>query len=74
MLEQDRLYEFFSKFYTGTGINFYPFYLDSDYSIIKFKPGQIKDLISEEIDKEIETVRNQEELDKATNLIKKEFF
>lgn len=67
-------YEFFSKFYTGTGINFYPFYLDSDYSIIKFKPGQIKDLISEEIDKEIETVRNQEELDKATNLIKKEFF
>jgi len=67
-------YEFFSKFYTGTGIDFFPFYLNNEYSIIKFRPGPTKDLISEEIAKEIETERNQEELDKATNLIKKEFF
>ena len=46
-------YEFFSKFYQGTGADFFPFYLDDEYSIIIFRGDFRIDLISEEIEKEL---------------------
>ena len=66
-------YEFFFKFYTGSGIEYFPFYLDNDYSIITFQREVEKDIISEEIEKEIDTISVKEEIDRAINYISKKF-
>ena len=66
-------YEFFFKFFQGSGIEYFPFYLDSDYSIITFSREHEIDLISKEIDKEIEIKSVKDEIDKAKSFINKEF-
>ena len=66
-------YEFFFKFYKGSGIEYFPFYLDSDYSIMTFQAEIGKDIISEEIEKEIDTVSVKEEIDKAISYISKKY-
>ena len=67
-------YEFFFKFYKGTGTEFFPFYLDNNYSAITFRVDFEKDLISEEIEKEFETKRAKEEVDKAISYIESKYF
>ena len=44
-------YEFFFKFYQGSGTDYFPFYLDNNYSMLKFRAEAEKDIISEEIDR-----------------------
>jgi len=66
-------YEFFFKFYQGSGIDYFPFYLDNNYSILKFRAEAEKDIISEEIEKEIDTQLVKEEIDKAISYISKKF-
>lgn len=66
-------YEFFFKFYQGQGIEFYSFYLDQNYSLINFQSESRKDIISEEIEKEIETEKVQSVVNDAVNKIKKKF-
>ncbi|MFW9827529.1 MAG: V-type ATP synthase subunit I [Candidatus Thorarchaeota archaeon] len=66
-------YEFFFKFFQGSGIEYFPFYLDNNYSIMSFSKELDKDIISEEIDKEIEIKSVKEEIDKAKSYIIKEF-
>ncbi|MHA2429866.1 MAG: V-type ATP synthase subunit I [Promethearchaeota archaeon] len=67
-------YEFFFKFYQGTGTEFFPFYLDEDYSIINFRKEISKDIISEEIEKEMETEKTKEVIDEAIKIIEDKFF
>ncbi|MFX1586965.1 MAG: V-type ATP synthase subunit I [Promethearchaeota archaeon] len=67
-------YEFFFKFYKGTGTEFFPFYLDNNYSAIAFRVDFEKDLISEEIEKEFETKKAKEEVDKAISYIQDKYF
>jgi vacuolar-type H+-ATPase subunit I/STV1 len=67
-------YEFFFKFYKGTGTEFFPFYLNSNYSEVKFRVDFEKDLISEEIQKEIVSKKAQEEVDKAITYIEGKYF
>jgi vacuolar-type H+-ATPase subunit I/STV1 len=66
-------YEFFFKFYQGSGIEYFPFYLDDNYSILNFQAGLEKDVISEEIEKEIDVQSIKEEVEKATNYIINKF-
>lgn len=70
-------YEFFFKFYQGSGIDYFPFYLDNNYSILKFRAEAEKDIISEEIEREIEREIDmqlvKEEIDKAISYISKKF-
>jgi vacuolar-type H+-ATPase subunit I/STV1 len=66
-------YEFFFKFYRGSGIEYFPFYLDTDYSIMVFHGEEEVDIISEEIEKEIDTISAKEEIDKALSYISKKF-
>ncbi|MFX1377313.1 MAG: V-type ATPase 116kDa subunit family protein, partial [Promethearchaeota archaeon] len=66
-------YEFFFKFYQGTGINYFPFYLDNNYSILTFRTEAERDVISEEIEREIDTQLVKEEINKAINYISKKF-
>jgi vacuolar-type H+-ATPase subunit I/STV1 len=66
-------YEFFFKFFQGSGSEYFPFYLDNDYSIMTFSGELEKDIISEEIDKEIEIKSVKDEIDKARSFISKEF-
>jgi len=67
-------YEFFFKFYQGTGVTYIPFYLDDKYSTISFKLSAIYDVISEEIDKEIESKKAHEDIIKAEQYISKKYF
>jgi V/A-type H+-transporting ATPase subunit I len=67
-------YEFFFKFYQGSGVSYIPFHLDDKYSIIIFKLSTIKDVISEKIDKEIESKKTHEDIIKAENYISKKYF
>ena len=66
-------YEFFFKFYKGTGTEFYQFHLDNIYSGIKFKVALDRDLISEEIQKEIEPEKAKLEVDKAVKYIEDKY-
>ncbi|MHA1932122.1 MAG: V-type ATPase 116kDa subunit family protein, partial [Promethearchaeota archaeon] len=66
-------YEFFFKFYKGSGIKFFPFYLDEEFSVLNFKVGIEKDVISEEIEKEIDIQSIKEEVEKATSYITNKF-
>ena len=65
-------YEFFFKFYQGSGIEYFPFFLDNDYSIITFKIE--KDIISEEIDKEIDSRIVKDGVDEAISILSEKFF
>jgi len=67
-------YEFFFKFYQGSGNEFFPFYLDDDYSIIDFKITSERDIISEEIEREIEAKKLKGDLDEAVTYISDKFF
>ncbi len=62
-------YEFFFKFYQGSGTEFFPFYLGNKFSIMIFKVETEKDLISEEIEKEITVKKSKESLNRAINYI-----
>ena len=67
-------YEFFFKFYQGSGVTYIPFHLDDKYSVVLFKLSTIKDVISDEIDKEIESKKTHEDIIKAENYISKKYF
>lgn len=67
-------YEFFFKFYQGTGVTYIPLHLYDKYSIVSFKISTIRDVISEEIDKEIESKKTHEDIIKAENYISKKYF
>ncbi|MBD3254444.1 MAG: hypothetical protein GF383_05085 [Candidatus Lokiarchaeota archaeon] len=62
-------YEFFFKFYQGSGTEFFPFYLDNNYSEIIFRADIEKDIISEEIEKEISIKLAKENIDRAVSYI-----
>ena len=66
-------YEFFFKFYQGSGIGYFPFYLDNNFSIINFRTITERDIISEEIEKEIDTESSKEDIDKAIKYITKKY-
>ncbi|MHA1912726.1 MAG: V-type ATPase 116kDa subunit family protein, partial [Promethearchaeota archaeon] len=66
-------YEFFFKFYQGSGIDYFPFYLDNDFSIMKFSGIVERDVIYEEIEREIDTKTVKEEIEKAISYISKKF-
>ncbi len=66
-------YEFFFKFYQGSGIDYFPFYLDNDFSIMKFSGIVKRDVIYEEIEREIDTKSVKEEIEKAINYISKKY-
>jgi len=66
-------YEFFFKFYQGAGIEYFPFYLDNNYSIMRFKGEIEKDIIFEEIEKAFDTTTIKEEIDKAKMYISKRY-
>ena len=66
-------YEFFFKFYQGSGVEYYPFYIDEEYSKIKFQLSSEKDLISEEIDKGIVKRISQENIENALKYIAKNY-
>jgi hypothetical protein len=66
-------YEFFFKFFQGTGIQYFPFHLDSNFSIMTFQGDIEKDIISEEIEKEIDTLSAKEEIDRAISYISKKY-
>ncbi|MFX1503528.1 MAG: V-type ATPase 116kDa subunit family protein, partial [Promethearchaeota archaeon] len=66
-------YEFFFKFFRGSGTEFYPFYLDNNFSNIKFKISTDKDVIFEEIEKEIESKKTREDIIEATKYISKKY-
>lgn len=66
-------YEFFFKFYQGSGIEYFPFYLDDYFSVLNFRIGIEKDIISEEIEKEIDVKSVKEEVEKAISYITKKY-
>ncbi len=66
-------YEFFFKFYQGSGVTYIPFYLDDTYSVVSFKLSTLKDVISEEIDREIESKKTHEDIIKAERYISKKY-
>jgi len=66
-------YEFFFKFYQGSGIEFIPFILDDNYSTIIFRLELKKDVISEEIEKELDIKIIKKDIDEAIDLISKKY-
>ncbi len=66
-------YEFFFKFFQGTGIDYHPFVLEEQFSNIIFNPEMIKDVVTEEIEKEIETKKAKEFINKAKEYISKKY-
>jgi len=66
-------YEFFFKFFQGSGIEFFPFHLDSEYSVINFKVDIERDVISEDIRREIETKKAIEKINKAKKYISNKY-
>ena len=66
-------YEFFFKFYEGRGIDFIPFLLSERYSTISFDFEQKTDIISTEIEKEIESEKLRERIEEVKNYISREY-
>lgn len=66
-------YEFFFKFFRGSGTEFIPFHLTSQFSVIEFKVEKERDLILEDIEKEIETKKSIEDINKAKSIISNKF-
>jgi len=67
-------YEFFFKFYQGSGVNYIPFYLNDNYSVIIFEVTSIKDVISEEIEREIESKVTHDDIIEAEKFVSKKYF
>ncbi|MFX1572948.1 MAG: V-type ATPase 116kDa subunit family protein [Promethearchaeota archaeon] len=67
-------YEFFFKFFHGSGSEFIPFILKDDYSVMNFNVDEKGDIISTEIEKEIETEKTKEEIEDARKYIYNQFF
>jgi len=55
-------------------VNYIPFYLNDNYSEIIFEVASIKDVISEEIEREIESKVTHDDIIKAEKLISKKYF
>ncbi|MFX0042885.1 MAG: V-type ATP synthase subunit I [Candidatus Hodarchaeota archaeon] len=66
-------YEFFSKFFKGSGTEFFPFYMDDNFSEITFQTEAEKDVIFEEIEKEIETKKTKKNVEEAIRFISDKF-
>ncbi|TXT61587.1 MAG: V-type ATP synthase subunit I [Promethearchaeota archaeon] len=66
-------YEFFFKFYKGSGIEYDPFFLNSKFSEIQFKEEIERDVITEEIEKEIETEKAKKVIENAKQYISKKY-
>jgi vacuolar-type H+-ATPase subunit I/STV1 len=66
-------YEFFFKFYEGRGIDFVPFILEEHYSSISFEFEQQTDIISSEIEKEIESEKIRVQIEKVKNYINNQY-
>jgi vacuolar-type H+-ATPase subunit I/STV1 len=66
-------YEFFFKFYEGTGTEYKPFVIQDNYSNIKFQVEAEKDIISEEIEKEIDTKEIKEVVNNAKDYISEKY-
>ncbi|MFX0009544.1 MAG: V-type ATPase 116kDa subunit family protein [Candidatus Hermodarchaeota archaeon] len=66
-------YEFFFKFYEGRGIDFVPFILETRYSSISFEFEQKKDIISSEIEKEIESEKIRKQIEIVKNYISNQY-
>jgi len=66
-------YEFFFKFFQGSGTEFIPFHLTSEYSIINFKMDIERDVITVDIEREIETKKTLEKINKAKKYISKKY-
>jgi len=66
-------YEFFFKFYQGSGTEFIPFVLDDNYSTLIFRLELRKDVISEEIEKEMDIKIIKKDIDEAIDLISKKY-
>ncbi|MBD3193728.1 MAG: hypothetical protein GF317_01635 [Candidatus Lokiarchaeota archaeon] len=66
-------YEFFFKFFEGTGIEYNPFIIDNEFSELNFKTEEEKDVISEEIEKEIDTKKAKEFIDNAREYISNKY-
>ncbi|MHA1725961.1 MAG: V-type ATP synthase subunit I [Promethearchaeota archaeon] len=62
-------YEFFFKFYKGSGKEFFPFYMNSNFSNIEIALEREVDMISEEIEKEIVVKKAQEHIKEAKDYI-----
>ncbi|MFX1288525.1 MAG: V-type ATP synthase subunit I [Promethearchaeota archaeon] len=62
-------YEFFFKFYQGTGVEYIPFYLSDKYSNVTFEISKAKDVISEEIEREIESKKGYQDILEAQKYI-----
>ena len=65
-------YEFFSKFYQGSGIEFKSFVMSEEYSNIYFEVKKREDKISEELDKLINP-QDKKDLDKARSKVISKF-
>jgi vacuolar-type H+-ATPase subunit I/STV1 len=66
-------YEFFFKFYEGRGIEYDPFILEDHYSKIIFRPEMERDVISEEIEKEIESKKAKQFIEEARQHLRKKY-
>ncbi len=62
-------YEFFFKFYKGSGKEFFPFYLSNTYSTIEIVLKPEVDMISEEVEREIIVKKAQEHIKEAKDYI-----
>jgi len=67
-------YEFFFKFYQGKGTEYLPFVLEDRFSNLTFNLTSARDLISSEVDKEIQTEKTIQNIAEARNTIKSKFF
>ena len=65
-------YEFFSKFYQGSGIEFKSFVINEEYSKIYFEVKEKEDKISEELEKLINP-QDKKDLDKARSEVISKF-
>jgi V/A-type H+-transporting ATPase subunit I len=65
-------YEFFSKFYQGSGIEFKSFVMSDEYSRIYFEVKEKEDKISEELEKIINP-QDKKDLDKARSKVISKF-
>jgi len=55
-------------------VNYIPFYLNDNYSVIIFEVTSIKDVISEEIEREIESMMERSENESFSDEEKSELF
>lgn len=66
-------YEFFSKFYQGSGIEFVPFKLKNKFSVIEFMVESGSDAIYEEIEKQIKMDNVNESINRALEYIYRKY-